>query len=498
MHLAVGAERGIRTRLSSAPGAPIFPGVRRVSQSDTSPVTVRVSDVFAALSFALDLAEGHRTGHSLRTCLIGLELAERLGLPLQDCRDLYYGLMLKDVGCSSTSARVYELYGGDDRVMQRRLMVAEWGHTLDALKFHFSSAAPGSPWWERAKRVASITREGHRMASELVETRSHRGAEIVRRLGFHARVADAVSAIDERWDGSGGPRGARGGEIPLLARIISLARVLEVFAATRRPAHALAFAQSRRGRWFDPTLVLACRGLEPVLMRWSGLDEVGLRDAVRAREPGDAALLAGPGTLDRIAQGFAEVVDAKSPFTAQHSSRVSELALAIAHRLGFAAADCAELKRAALLHDIGKLSVPNSVLDKPGPLDPQEWEQVRLHPYYTQRILEHIAGFERLATVAALHHERLDGRGYYHGYPAELIPLASQVIATADVYDALTAARPYRHALPEDVALELMAKDRGTGLRDDCLDALLELRRCGERIAPHAPDHDANGAAAAA
>src|SRR4029079_7539114 len=118
-------------------------------------------------------------------------------------------------------------------------------------------------------------------------------------------------------------------------------------------------------------------------------------------------LLTGAGTLDRIATAFADVVDAKSPYTAEHSSRVCEFTLAIAERLGFGSEALAELNRAALLHDIGKLSVPQSILDKPGPLDAQEWEAIKLHPYYTQRILEHIEGFERIAMIAALHHERL-------------------------------------------------------------------------------------------
>jgi len=195
---------------------------------------------------------------------------------------------------------------------------------------------------------------------------------------------------------------------------------------------------------------------------------------VRETEPGEAAMLAGPGSLDCIAQGFAEVVDAKSPFTAEHSSRVSEYALRIGFKLGFDSNELAELKRAALLHDIGKLSVPNSILDKPGPLNAEEWEAVRLHPYYTQRILEHIRGFERLAIVAALHHERLDGRGYFHGFRGEQIPLASQVIATADIFDALTTARPYRRALEQQVAFNEMERDRGTGLRPECLDALFD------------------------
>jgi putative nucleotidyltransferase with HDIG domain len=205
---------------------------------------------------------------------------------------------------------------------------------------------------------------------------------------------------------------------------------------------------------------------------WCELDEQGLHEAVREVEPGGAALLAGPGTFDNIAYGFAEVVDAKSPYTATHSHRVTELSLQIATQLGYDPDALAELRRAALLHDIGKLSVPNSILDKPGPLTPDEWEIVRLHPYYTQRILEHIRGLEQLAFVSASHHERLDGRGYFQGLVGDEIPFDSQILATADVYDALSTARPYRPALPLEVALRLMEKDRGIGIRPECLDAL--------------------------
>jgi HD-GYP domain-containing protein (c-di-GMP phosphodiesterase class II) len=256
--------------------------------------------------------------------------------------------------------------------------------------------------------------------------------------------------------------------------VIAVAQLLEVHATVCGAAQALDAARRQRGRWLDPHLVDAAQEIAPLLARWGSLDEAGLRREVREVEPGDAALLAGPGTLECIAEGFAEVVDAKSPFTAQHSSRVCGYALGIADMLGFGPAERDELNRAALLHDIGKLSVPNSILDKPGPLTAEEWDVVRLHPYYTQRILEHIRGFERLANVAALHHERLDGRGYFHGLRGDQIPLPSQVIATADIYDALTTERPYRRALSEDEALELMERDRGTGLRPECLDALIE------------------------
>ena len=447
------------------------PHVNRSLQSQPSE-SVRISEVLAALSFALDLTEGQPLGHSLRTGLIGLELANRLDLSLFDRRDLYYALLLKDAGCSSSSARLFELFGGNQRLVQHELARLDWGNYFKAARYCLEHAAPDATWWSRARRAAGLARVGHRAAGELVETRCRRSAEIVTMLGFGPRAAEAVGSLEEHWDGSGHPRGLSGQEIPMLSRILCLAQMLEVTAAASGPRAAVDFARRRSGRWFDPVLVKACAGLEPLLGEWRTLDENELRDAVREAEPGGAALLAGPGAMDRIARGFAEVVDAKSPFTSQHSVRMAEVSVRIAGQLGFDHAGRGQVLRAALLHDIGKLSVPNSILDKPGPLTAGEWETVRMHPYYTLRILGHIRGFESLAEIAASHHERLDGRGYFRGLRGEEIPLEAQILATADIYDALTTSRPYRPALPEDVALRLMERDRGHGLMGECLDAL--------------------------
>jgi HD-GYP domain-containing protein (c-di-GMP phosphodiesterase class II) len=487
----VGAWAPCMLRASRAPRALVLhhrleradiPAVRVSVLPDHRAEGIRVSDVLAALSFALDLADGQPAGHSLRTTLIGMDLADRLDLGLQDRRDLYYALMLKDVGCSSTSARLFDVFGGDDRVAQRRLLRPDWHGWLKAVRFHFAYAPSGQLWPERLRRAMRLVRDGSRLAGELVETRARRGQEIVRQLRFSDRVAGAVGSVDERWDGSGLPQGLVGSGIPVLSRVIAVAQFVEVHATVYGARRAIEAARHHRGRWLDPQLVDATRDLESELGRWCALDEEALRREVREVEPGDAALLAGPDTLNCIARGFADVVDAKSPYTAQHSSRVCEYALAIADRLGFEPAERNELHRAALLHDIGKLSVPNSILDKPGPLDPDDWEVVKLHPFYTQRILEHIRGFEELAKVAAFHHERLDGRGYFHGLREDQIPLSSQVIAAADIFDALTTERPYRPAWPEEVALRHMETDRGTGLRPDCLDALIDALEEGVAI----------------
>jgi HD-GYP domain-containing protein (c-di-GMP phosphodiesterase class II) len=443
------------------------------ARADERAPSVSVAEVFSALSFALDITEGHPFGHALRTCLIGMRLAKRLGLPMVDQRDLYYALMLKDVGCSSNAARVFELFGGDERVAKRDLRHVDWANYFKAARFALAHAAPGASWLERACRVAGLAAAGPREAARLVETRCVRGADIVTRLGFSPQVAAALHSLDEHWDGHGYPRGLKGQEIPLLARLMGLAQTLEVFAALEGPGVAIAVAKERGGRWFDPALVAAAEELEADLAHWCSLDEHALQQAVRDCEPGDAALLAGHGTLDRIAEGFAAVVDAKSPYTATHSARVTDIAVGIGQQLGLPEPEMDELRRAGLLHDLGKLSIPNSILDKPGALTAEEWELVRLHPFFTQCVLERIRGFGALAVVAASHHERLDGRGYHRQLRGEQIPRGGRVLAVADMFEALTADRPYRPAMPIEVALRILENERGVGLDADCLDALI-------------------------
>jgi len=445
-----------------------------------APETVHLSDVFSALSFALDLTEGQPMGHALRTTLIAQELAGRLGLPLALRRDLYYAALLKDAGCSSNASGVFSLFGGDDRLAKGARMRVDWSNYFRAAFFAMAQAAPGASWFERARRITALARQGRRAAVELVDLRCRRGAEIVQQLGLGPGAADAVRSLDEHWDGRGHPRGLAGDEIPIVARVLTLAQTLEVFAMRGGAANALGLVGRRAGRWFDPLVVAAGAGLETPLERWCSLGTRELRDAVAEAEPGSAAMLAGPRAVDRIAHVFADVVDAKSPFTGAHSQRMTQLAVSVAHQLGWGVAEVAEVRRAALLHDLGKLTVPNTILDKPGPLTPSEWEVMRMHSFYTERILEHVRGFEWLAFASASHHERLDGSGYCRGLRGENVPALSRVLAVADVFDALSTRRPYRPALSIEEALSIMEQDRGSGLCGDALDALIGALGAGD------------------
>jgi putative nucleotidyltransferase with HDIG domain len=284
-------------------------------------------------------------------------------------------------------------------------------------------------------------------------------------------TAQAVQSMDEHWDGGGHPAGLRGERIPIAARIIGLAQVVEIFWGVAGPERALEMAVDRRGRWFDPELVDCLNQISSPAL-WASLEAADLNATVAAAEPEERAIEATEERLDQIATAFAWVIDAKSSFTFEHSDRVAALAVGAATSLGFTPAEIVRLRRAALLHDIGKLAVPNAILDKPGKLTEADWLIVKQHPAHTLHVLQQVPVFRELAEDAANHHERLDGNGYYRGLTAEQLTPAAMVLAVADVADALMSERPYRAALPVDEVIGLLVKGRGTEFWPDAVEAM--------------------------
>jgi putative nucleotidyltransferase with HDIG domain len=303
---------------------------------------------------------------------------------------------------------------------------------------------------------------------KFMEARCDRGAEIARMLFLSEQTAAAIRSLDEHWDGRGMPDGLRGGEIPLAARILCLAQTVEVFHAAGGLDAARRVAKRRRGRWFDPSLVDAFLGFCGDRDFWGALESPDVSEW----EPPDLALAGDDERLDRIAQAFARVIDAKSPFTARHSERVAEIADGIGAALGFDPMARRILLRAGLLHDIGKLAVSNHILDKPGKLTDEEFRAIKTHPVHTLRILERAPCFAELADLAANHHEKLDGSGYPRSLQADDLDLPMRVLAVADIYEALTADRPYRPPLPAEEALGIIGRDVPDKLDRDALGGL--------------------------
>ena len=415
---------------------------------------IELSGVIGALSYALDVAEGQRPGHAVRSCLIGMRLAEELDLPAVDRSDLFYALLLKDAGCSANANRMAALFAADDRAAKATSKLVDWSNRRAALLWSLRTVAPGAGLRRRVQVLRGIRDEGN-VTRQFMEARCDRGAEIARMLFLSEQTAVAIRSLDEHWDGRGMPDGLSGEEIPLAARILCLAQTVEVFHATGGVKTARAMAKRRRGRWFDPSLVDAFLDFCDEREFWVALEAPD----VSQWEPPDLALAGDDDRLDRIAEAFARVIDAKSPFTASHSQRVAEIADGIAAALDFDADGRRVLRRAALLHDIGKLAISNQILDKPGKLTEEEFRAIQTHPVYTLRILERAPCFSELADLAANHHEKLDGSGYPRSLGAHTLDLPMRVLAVADIYEALTAQRPYRDPLSVGAALAIIDRD---------------------------------------
>jgi HD-GYP domain-containing protein (c-di-GMP phosphodiesterase class II) len=432
---------------------------------------IRLAELLGALSHALDMVEGQPPGHCVRACWIGVHVGREIGLDEKQLWELYYVLLLKDLGCSSNAARICRLFLTDDLIFKRDVKTMD-GSLPQALRFMLSHTGLKAGLAERFRTLVGVFLKSGEIGRELTETRCHRGADIARRMRFSEAVARGIEFLDEHWDGGGLPLGARGEDIPIYARIALLAQVADVFEVANGSAAARREIARRAGAWFDPRLAAAFARITTRPAFWEGLRSPTLEQDLFALEPAQHSTAVDEDYLDDIAAAFAQVVDSKSPYTSGHSSRVTALADLIAEKLGVAAERRRWLKRAALLHDIGKLGVSNAILDKPGKLDAEEWETMKLHAAHTQTILAPIAAFGELAAIAGAHHERLDGRGYPHGLTAEEIALETRIITTADIFDALTAERPYRAALPVSDALALMSDMVGTQLDQRCLDAL--------------------------
>jgi HD-GYP domain-containing protein (c-di-GMP phosphodiesterase class II) len=434
--------------------------------------SIRFSQIMSALSVALDITQGHKQGHCMRSCLIGMRIANVLKLSSRDCSALFYALLLKDLGCSSNAAKFAYLFGGDDLQIKHRTRLIDWTSPIQCLKHCWTNAAPDGNSFEKLTKVAKIVSAGAEAGRKISEIRCDRGAEIAQMLRQSDATVTAIRDLDEHWNGGGNPKRLRGEEISLLGRICGLAQCVEVFYFEFGLSAAGDMARKRRGKWFDPTVVDAFLSFECDQPFWSSLLSADLISQLNQWEPEEEIMTADEEAIDSVAEAFARVVDAKSPWTFLHSNRVADIAVGIASQFDMNEDMLRDIRRAGLLHDIGKLGVSNMILDKPGRPTEKEFAEIRKHPEYSYRILKQISAFGTLAEVAGGHHERLDGRGYFRGIHAEDISLPTRVLTVADIYEALTAKRPYRDELDREKSISILTNEIGKGVDGECVKAL--------------------------
>jgi putative nucleotidyltransferase with HDIG domain len=417
----------------------------------------------------------------VRACIIGMRIGRHIGMPIEDLGDLYYSLLLKDAGCSSNASRLFHILNADEIRAKGDVKTTDWTRVgWESLQYAIGHVATGAPFLERVRTLLRVAVTQQRDSRELVKIRCERGSSVARRMGFSENVAAGIFSLDEHWNGGGYPEGLQGKQIPRYSRIMNLSQTLEVFLVNRGAQTAIDVIRQRSNRWFDPDLVKAAESLHRAGALFADLGTETVLEDVVALEPEERKITASEGMLDSVCMAFAEVIDAKSPFTYQHSTGVAKAAVAIGQELDLSGKQLTFLRRAALLHDIGKLSVSNAILEKPGKLTHEEFDVVKQHPYYSFEILKRVPSFGSLSEIAASHHEKLDGSGYFRGYGAEQLPLASRILVVADIYDALAAQRPYRDALPPEKVFGILNSEAPLKLDAECLEALTTAHERGE------------------
>jgi HD-GYP domain-containing protein (c-di-GMP phosphodiesterase class II) len=332
--------------------------------------------------------------------------------------------------------------------------------------------APEAPMAERARRLIGVLKQSDRAFAEIEFGCSDVGSRIAGRLGMSARTRESLFYICETWNGRG-PRKARGEAIPLPARVVNASMVAEVFFSARGKDEALAVAGRRRGKSLDPSAVDALLATSSDDQFWHELGRQDLWTSVLEIEPGPPRYVR-EAELDNAALALADFAGLKSTSAPAHSRAVADVAEAMARRMRLVPDEVALVRRAALVHAVGLAGVPAYTLNKEGPASEVDIERLRLHPYYTERILANVPAMRRIASVAAMHHERVDGQGYPHRLPGSQIPVAARIVAVADAYQELTEDRPGNTALASSAAVKVLQSEVGTRFDGDCVDALAQ------------------------
>jgi HD-GYP domain-containing protein (c-di-GMP phosphodiesterase class II) len=441
-------------------------------EASSSGEQVRAAEVIAALCLATDLGMGLPFEHGLQSTLVAMRLGERLGIDVETASQTYYACLLFYVGCTADAEVTAEIFR-DDTALITYFTPVMFGSRAEVIAGIMRALAP--PGAAPPVRAAQIARRlpkavgGHkRHLIALCEV----AQMLTDRLGLPGALQALWVHLTERWDGKGEPGRLKGDQIPLPLRIVHVARDATFQYMLGGGERAARVIGERAGGAFDPAIagLLAREATEIFALE----ADASAWDETLACEPTAPLILRGE-AIDRALAAMGDFADLASPYLVGHSAGIAELVTAAAQRWHFGVADLVTVRRAALVHDLGRVAVPVRIWQKPGALTPDEWERVRLHAYHSERVLTRSPGLAVLAPVATAHHERCDGSGYHRGTAAAALTPPARLLAAADAYHAMTEPRPHRDAfLPERAAETLTGEARAGRLDADAVTAVLE------------------------
>ena len=381
-----------------------------------------------AVSYALDLVEmdifGVVTNHSKRVAYISMRLAEKMGLSKEQVFDIIALSMLHDNGAS-------------EKILHDNL---------------------------------SNSGRQNRHSIESKQEHGIRGEENIKNYPFLTDVQNVIKYHHEKYDGTGF-FGIKGEQIPLMAQIIKLADTIELNFSLKEmfledKYMIQAFVKLHENTMFAPVLIEKFMELSLTSYFWLDLKDEFINYSIRRNMPNFSVEIP-LCNIHIISKVFSKIIDAKSKFTQEHSSRMSEKTAVMGEFYKKSEDEIYKLMIAADLHDIGKLAISNSILDKIGKLDDREFDLIRQHSYYTRLSLQEIEGFEDITEWASNHHEMLNGKGYPYGKIGCELDFNSRIIVCLDVYQALMEERPYRMAMTHKQAVGILDEMAGNGMLDE-------------------------------
>ncbi|HET9050928.1 MAG TPA: HD domain-containing phosphohydrolase [Candidatus Dormibacteraeota bacterium] len=433
---------------------------------------VTLAEIAALLAVAQDHAFGQPPGSQLRAAVLSQRLASAAGADAAERATTWWASALRFLGCTGHAYDVAVLFG-DEIELRSASLRADAANPVDMLRLMLARAGEGLSGEGRLRSVVTLLAAGRRAAELNFRAACEVADVFATRLHLDDDVRAALSANFERWNGRGLPRGVRGAAIPRPMRIAQLGHELEVLARVDGPRSALETVAARRGSAYDPELadLAVTHGAD----WWDAVEPLDAWDSALAVAPPARPL--GAGAAHEALTVLADFADLKSPWTGGHSRAVAALAL---DACGPAA------EEAALVHDLGRVAVPNTIWDKPGPLTRDERDRAETHALVTDQLLRRLPFTAPLAGLACSAHERLDGSGYHRRLASVHLDEVQRVVAAADCYQAMVSDRPYRRALtPEAAAGELRAMSGDGRLDGEAVERVLAA--AGHRRAARPP-----------
>ncbi len=425
---------------------------------------VRRAEIIAALSLATDLAMGQPVEFALKSCVLGMRIGGMLALGPDELGEIFYQSLLRYIGCNAETHTLAALFG-DEIDFRRDFARIDMGRANEMVALVFGYLRRANAGTGMLGLIAGVTRgliTGPKASAETIAGHCEVAERLAERLGLSAGVRRNLGQIYERWDGRGLPRGLRGEAIAPAVRVVSFAQDAIVLRAAFGVEAAHAKLAARAGSAYEPRLVE--RFIKRAEELTTGLDDTTW-EAVLALEPGPRAALS-EGEFDAACLAMADFADLKSPYSVGHSRAVAALAAAAARRCGLPESDAIDLSRAGLLHDIGQVAVPARIWLKPAAFNDGDWEQVRLHTYYGERVLARPAALARLGAIVAQHHERADGSGYHRGTRGAALSAQGKILAAAEAYQNKIEPRPHRAALAAQAVADALKREAREGRLD--------------------------------